>query len=328
MARMGEMKDIESFFKSGPWRPAADIARLFVRHADLEPSPGRIWRYPSTAPEIHLSVVIPTLDGDRGGRLSGLLDQVAGQDLDKFEIIIVKGDPRQGRAINIGAALARGRYLMTLDDDTALPDSMTFSKLQTVLEVHRDIGIAGGNNIVPEDAKSFVRRVMQEIPRRSWEMVSRITDSDLAEHPCLMMRTGEFKALGGENELIPRGLDPYLRQAYRQSNKRVVVVPGVVYHHLPPENLRLLLCQFYRNGRQASFTNRYYPDWVIETPAVHGAFKIKRSPVFRLLRFPSRLTAALVTGKPLWLLAESAYGFGFIHEWIRSDKMQLRRSRS
>jgi glycosyltransferase involved in cell wall biosynthesis len=325
---MGETTGIESRFKSDPWRPAADIARPFVRHADPEPSPGRIWQYPSTASEIHLSVVIPTLDGDRGGRLKGLLAQVAVQDLVTFEIIIVKGDCRQGRAINIGAALARGRYLMTLDDDTALPDSMAFSKLQTVLEEHRDIGIAGGNNIVPEDTKPFVRRVMQEIPRRSWNMVSRITDSDLAEHPCLMMRRAEFKALGGENELIPRGLDPYLRQAYRQSNKRVVVVPGVVYHHLPPENLRRLLCQFYRNGRQAHFTTHHYPDWVIETPAVHGAFKVKRSPVFRLLRFPSRLAAALVIGKPLWFLAESAYGFGFIHEWIRSAKTPLRRYRS
>ena len=325
---MKKMSEIESRFESDPWRPAADVACPFVRHADSEPSPGMFWRYPSTAPEIHLSVVVPTLDGDRGGRLKGLLVQVARQNSVKFEVIIVKGDPRQGRAINIGASLAKGRYLMTLDDDTALPDSMTFSKLHTVLEKHRDIGIAGGNNIVPEDAAPFVRRVMQEIPRRSWKMVSRITDSDLAEHPCLMMRSAEFKALGGENELIPRGLDPYLRQAYRQSNKRVVVVPGVIYHHLPPENLRRLLCQFYRNGRQASFTTRHYPDWIIETPAVHGAFKSKRSPVFRLLRFPSRLTAALVTGKPLWLLAESAYGFGFIHEWLRSAKIPLRSSGS
>jgi glycosyltransferase involved in cell wall biosynthesis len=314
---MGKMSDIESLLITDSWRPAEDIARPFVRHANPEPSPGMIRRYLSNAAEINLSVVIPTLDGDRGGKLNNLLAQIAVQDFVKFEIIIIKGDSRQGRAINIGAALARGHYLITLDDDTALPDSMTFSKLQAVLEEHQDIGIAGGNNVVPEDAKPFVRRVMQEIPRRSWEVVSEITDSDLAEHPCLIMRSAEFKALGGENELIPRGLDPYLRQAYRKSNMRVVVVPGVIYHHLPPENLSILLHQFYRNGRQASYTSQNYPNWIIETPGTHGSFKIQRSQVFRLLRFPFRLIEALVTGKILFFLSELAYGFGFMHEWFR-----------
>ena len=322
------LKGRNSFFEDPIWESASSTDRSFVKYKNPSSSPGYFCRLWMPDQQIKLTVVIPTSDASRGGYFPKLIQQIQEQKYNGYEVIVVKADPRQGRAINIGAALARGRYLMTLDDDTALPDPMTFIKLQTILEKHRDIGIAGGNNIVPEDAKPFVRRVMQEIPRRSWKMVSRITDSDLAEHPCLMMRSAEFKALGGENELIPRGLDPYLRQAYRQAKKRVVVVPGIVYHHLPPENIIRLLCQFYRNGRQASFTTRHYPDWVIETPAVHGAFKSKRSPVFRLLRFPIRLTAALVTGKPLWLLAESAYGFGFLHEWIRSDKMPLKKFQS
>jgi glycosyltransferase involved in cell wall biosynthesis len=267
--------------------------------------------------------VIPTWDGSRDGKLIKLLSQISKQKFTEFEIIIIKGDSRQGRAINIGAALAQGHYLMTLDDDTALPDSMTFSKLKTALQENPDVGIAGGNNIVPLDAKPFVRRVMQEIPRRSWKIVSEITDSDLAEHPCLMMRREEFKALGGENELIPRGLDPYLRQVYRDSNKRVVIVPGVIYHHLPPENFLKLLHQFHRNGRQASFTNRHYPHWIIETPAMHGSFKPRRSPVYRALRFPLRLMQALVTRKPLWFFCELAYAFGFIQERIRPGSMPM-----
>lgn len=311
------MPNIETLFKSGPWRPAADVARQFVQHANPDPSPGVIWQYLPDKPKVSLSIVIPTLDGNREGKLTKLLVQIAGQDYPDFEIIVVRGDPRQGRAINIGAALALGRYLMTLDDDTSLSDPNTFSKLQTALEDHKAVGIAGGNNVVPADAQPFVRRVMQEIPRRSWQVVSEITDSDLAEHPCLMMRTGEFKALGGENELIPRGLDPYLRQAYRKLNKRVVVVPEVIYHHLPPENLSQLLRQFCRNGRQAAYTNRHYPQWIVETPAKHGSFKIQRSLPFRLLRFPIRLMAALVTGKPLWFLCELVYGLGFFYEVLR-----------
>lgn len=322
---MSKISDIQSCFESGSWQAATNVPRSFVRHLNPDPSSGMIWGYSSAGPKIDLSVLIPTLDGNRDGKLKRLLSQIAVQEQVEFEVIIIKGDPRQGRAINIAAALAQGRYLVSLDDDTALPDPLTFSKLQTVLAKHPDIGIAGGNNIIPDGARPFVRRVMREIPRRSWEAVCEITDTDLAEHPCMMMRRIEFMALGGENELIPRGLDPYLRQIYRESNKRVVVVPGVIYHHLPPENLGQLLHQFYRNGQQAYFTNHHYPNWAIETPAIHGAFKSRRSPVYRVLRFPFRLLAALVTGKTLWFLCELAYGAGFIHEWLQSGALSFSR---
>ena len=134
------------------------------------------------------------------------------KNLKNYEVIVVRGDPRQGRAINVAAVIAQGRYLLTLDDDTSLPDSMTFGKLVAVMEKHPEIGIAGGNNVIPTDASPFVRRVMQELPRRSWDPVQEIIDSDLAEHPCMIMGAEDFRFIGGENELIPRGLDPYLRQ--------------------------------------------------------------------------------------------------------------------
>jgi len=189
--------------------------------------------------------------------------------------------------------------------------------LTRVMEDYPDIGMAGGNNLIPKDATPFVRRVMRELPRRSWPMVAEITDSDLAEHPCLIMRTAEFKQVGGENELIPRGLDPYLRMEFRKLGKRVVVVPGVVYHHLPPERLSRLLRQFYRNGFQAAFTNRHYPEWAIETPSRHGPFQSHFSFAFRICRFPLRLLLAITTLKPIWFLCEMVYATGFIHERLR-----------
>jgi GT2 family glycosyltransferase len=259
-----------------------------------------------------LSVVIPTSDAFRGGYFFELLSQIKRQDASDFELIVVRGDPRQGRAINIGVALSKGKYILTLDDDTSIPDPQNFNKLIGVMETHPEIGIAGGSNVIPEDASPFVRRAMKEIPRRSWEPVQSITDSDLAEHPCMIMRTDEFKAIGGENELIPRGLDPYLREAFRRAGKRVVVVPDVTYHHLPPDTLAKLLRQFYRNGRQAAYTNRNYPQWVIETPAEHGSFKTRMPMPIRFLRFPIRLLKALITGRLIWFLSETANALGFV----------------
>jgi GT2 family glycosyltransferase len=295
----------------------SEIPRQFVRHNNPEHSPANFWRILSASAKPILSVVIPTIDSDRDGRFIRLLEQIDNQNMTDYELIVVRGDPRQGRAINIGVAIARGKYLLTLDDDTSLPCPDTFSKLVSAIDSHTDIGIAGGNNLVPDDASSFVRRAMQEIPRRYWEPVQTITDSDLAEHPCMIMRMEEFKAVGGENELIPRGLDPYLREQFRKIGKRVVVVPNVIYHHLPPNTLPKLLSQFYRNGRHAAYTNLFYPQWVIETPAEHGAFRSKVPFSIRILRFPVRAIGALIAGKPIWFLAQVMYGFGFIREYLK-----------
>lgn len=292
----------------------------FVRHrnsdfsADTQIIHGRGCQEGKEQPK--LSVVIPTRDGYGHGILPTLINQIHQQGFQQYEVIIVKGDPRQGRAINVGAALANGDFLLTLDDDTLLPDNQAFTRLLAVMEAHPDIGMAGGNNTIPDWATPFVKRVMQEVPRRSWEPVREITDSDLAEHGCLIMRTAEFKALGGENELIPRGLDPYLRQVFREAGKRVVVVPGVIYHHLPPDTWRKLLRQFFRNGRQAAYTNRHYPQWVIETSDRHGPFP-PRVPVWRrVLRYPIRMLRTLLAGQWIWLFCQISYVIGFILGWL------------
>jgi len=271
-----------------------------------------------------LSVIIPTRDGYRLGKFPKLLDQIRQQSFQEYELIIVKGDSRQGRAINTGAALAKGEFLLTLDDDTSLPDNETFQKLVTVMKSHPDIGMAGGNNTIPEWATHFVKRVMQQVPRRSWEPVAEITDSDLAEHGCLIMRVAEFKALGGENELIPRGLDPYLRQVFREAGKRVVVVPHVIYHHLPPDTWSKLIRQFFRNGRQAAYTNRHYPQWVIETPSSHGEF-VPRVPLWqRILRYPLRVLSSVFAGQWIWLLCQVCYVTGFIFGWVTESNTSRR----
>jgi hypothetical protein len=314
------LMEIESNILSAPWLPVTKIERSFVKHIDPTESPGSVWRQEPVGLPVTLSVIIPTIDAHRDGYFPKLLAQIDRQDFSGYQIFIVKGDPRQGRAVNIAVAISQGKYILTLDDDTSLPDKRTFSKLVSLMEKHPNIGIAGGNNAIPKNASLFVRRAMSQLPRRSWEPVTTITESDLAEHPCMIMRTEEFKAVGGENELIPRGLDPYLRQEFRKIGKQVVVAPGVIYHHLPPDTCKKLLKQFYRNGYQAAFTNRHFPQWVIETPQRHGQFKTQNSLAFRLLRYPVFLLRALITAKPIWFLCEVAYALGFVHQFIFSKK--------
>lgn len=316
-----DRRNLRARFHVASWRPAREVPRPFVRHRNPVPSPGRVWHDPVGEGVPLLTVVIPTSDANRNGYFEQLLGQLSRQTLQHYELIVVLGDPCQGRAINIAAALAQGRYFLILDDDTSLHAPEAIANLVAVIEARPEIGLAGGNNVIPDDASPFVRRVMRQIPRRSWVPVREVTESDLAEHPCLIMRTEEFKAVGGENEWLPRGLDPYLRQAFRDLGKLVVVVPGVIYSHLPPATWRGLLRQFVRNGRHAAFVNRHYPHWVIETPSDHGAFPLRAPSWVRAARFPWQLAKALLTGKPVWCLCEIAYAVGFLQEqWLRKEQ--------
>jgi len=303
-------------FVAAEWKSAAGIARPWVRFHNNEASDGMIWHVPVEKNSPRISLIIPTADADRGGYFRQLMQQLGAQDFQDFELLVIKGDKRQGRAINIGAALARGEYLLTLDDDTSLPDAATLRKLVAAMDAHPDIGMAGGNNTVPEWATPFVKRVMRQVPRRSWEPVTEIVDSDLAEHPCLIMRADLFRQVGGENEQIPRGLDPYLRKAFRDAGSRIVILPGIIYHHLPPDGWKKLLTQFYRNGRQAAYANIHSQEWVIETPAEHGEF-IERVPLSRrVLRYPARMAGSLLRGRWVWLACQACYAWGFVRSWI------------
>jgi GT2 family glycosyltransferase len=263
------------------------------------------------------TVIIPTMDRERGGYFQELLGQLREQTYQDFETIILTGDERQGRAINTGAALARGEILVILDDDTRLGHTDVLQELTTVIREHREIGMAGVANVIPPDTPWLVRRVMSEVPRRSSPTVDAITESDLAEHPCCAIPKRVFIEVGGENEVIPRGLDPYLRREIRRAGYRVVVIPRAYIHHLPPKTLGRLLRQFFRNGRQSAFCTRHYPEWVVELTTEHRkAVPESVSILKRVVRMIGKLTKALVTGRLILFVTSVAYVTGFVWEMI------------
>ncbi|MBM3264720.1 MAG: glycosyltransferase family 2 protein [candidate division Zixibacteria bacterium] len=195
-------------------KAVADERRVFVRHANADPV-SKILRFEASGAGTAgpaVSVLIPTADAERGGYFKRLMGQLEEQTFQDFEVIVVQGDNRQGRALNTAAAAARGDLLVILDDDTRLGHPEVFENLVTAMRAHPDIGMAGVANTVPPDASALVRRVMEEIPRRHSDIVSALVDSDMAEHPCCAIPRQVFRAVGGENEIIPRGLDPYLRR--------------------------------------------------------------------------------------------------------------------
>jgi hypothetical protein len=298
----------------------ASTRRAFVRHVNTDPSSTLI-RFEGaavseTGPAV--STLIPTADAERGGYFKRLMKQLEEQTFQNFEVIVIQGDNRQGRALNTGAAAARGDLLIVLDDDTRLGHPEVFERLVAAMSAYPDIGMAGVANTIPEDAPFLVRRVMKEIPRRHSDIVSEIVDSDMAEHPCCAIPKKVFYAVGGENEIIPRGLDPYLRQEIRNAGYRVVVIPNAYIHHLPPDRLWPLIRQFVRNGRQSALCTVRYPQWVIELTDRHGAgVPEPASMPARVFRGVFRLIRALLSGRLVWLITTAAYQVGFTWEYIR-----------
>jgi len=301
-----------------------NISRPFVKYPKGA-SEGRIEIHrPENVTEPLISIIIPTMGAARQEFLPGLMTQIEQQTFRNFEVILIIGDTRQGRAINCGAALAAGKYLVIFDDDTRLGSDDLLEKMLAQMENHPDIGMAGVANIIPKDASWFVRQVMRELPRRTSPIVSEITDSDLAEHPCCIIPRDVFIKVGGENELIPRGLDPYLRQEIRQAGYRVVVLPELYIHHLPPPTFSKFVRQFYRNGKMAAYVNKFYPEFVVELAYQHGAeVTQKRSLISRIISYCFRTTKAIFTLRLFYLMSLLLYLTGFAIGYLTLEKSDI-----
>jgi glycosyltransferase involved in cell wall biosynthesis len=285
----------------------------FVRYFKDGPVPKlRIVEGRAASGSPRVSVIIPTADGARGGYLDALLRQLDAQTLQSFEVIIVIGDRRQGRAINTAAAIARGDLIVTMDDDTRIGPDDLLERIAAAFDADPTLGIAGVANVVPSDASWILRRAMRELPRRSSAVATRIVDSDMAEHPCLAIRRETFYAIGGEHEIIPRGLDPYLRREVRGRGLRVVVLPHLWIHHLLPPTLRGILRQYHRNGVGSAFVKKFHPEFVIDQALDHGRDIPSDHGLFpRALRYGARLGGALLTGRWIYLATLFTYAVGY-----------------
>lgn len=303
---------------------AAEKRREFVRYRSDGPLPRMrvISEHGESRPLV--TVVIPTTDGSRGGNLTRLLDQLGQQTFTEFEVVVVEGDRRQGRAINTAAAIARGDILITMDDDSRLGHSDLLARIVAAFAADPTIGIAGVSNVVPPDAPWVVRRAMRELPRRSSPIVEAVTDSDMAEHPCLGIRKGVFYRVGGEHEWIPRGLDPYLRREVRKIGYRVVVVPRAWIHHMLPATVRGIVRQYFRNGVGAAYVAKFYPDFVIDQTLDHRAAPPSADArLARGVRYVGRLAGAACAMRWIYLATLVSYATGYAWGmWrLRSDSL-------
>ena len=295
MLRSGVLASIEAFSERG----------LYCVPMSAEPT--------EHAPP-RASVIIPSWDGYRNGCVPRLLESIKHQTFRGFELHVVKGVSPQGKAINEGAAKARGDILIILDDDAQLADATVFQRLIDALDADSTIGMAGASIVPPPDATPFQRRAASQFPRFNTPVVDVIRDSDLACHGCCAIPARVFREVGGEREDLIRGLDPDLRVRLRAAGYRVVLAPRACIHHPLPDGWGGLLRTFSRNGFGSAYAWKFRRDTVYETAETLDAarFRAKTSLAYRIIRFPLRLACALLCGKALRFGAYCAYALGYL----------------
>jgi glycosyltransferase involved in cell wall biosynthesis len=268
------------------------------------------------------TIVIPSLDGDRQGRLGELLASLRSQTFQDFEVRLMLLDPRQGRAINRAVRAARGDLIVTMDDDTQLGHSEVLWNLVKALDSDPTIGIAGASTIPGPDSSRFQRAACLQIPRRYFPVTERTVDSDMAQHPCLAMRRAVFEEVGGEDEELVRGLDPLLRHRVRQAGYRVVVIPYTWVSHPLPESGWKIFEMYSRNGRGSAFACRHFRERVYELSdgSPEARFSAQRPRWFRALRYPLRMLGSVLTLRWIKLVAELGYLTGYLSETVRPSR--------
>lgn len=269
-------------------------------------------------PEV--SIIVPSLDDSRKHHLDALLKDLEKQTFQAYHLHVIRGDRRQGRAINQGIREAQEDIVIILDDDTRLANDRVLENVLSCLLSDPGIGMAGASTLIPEWANGLQRRAMRELPRRTFPLVEVPTESDMVQHPCCAMRKSLFLEIGGEREDIVRGLDPDLRQRVRDRGYRVVIAPQCGVYHLLPSRFFGLMAMAFRNGKGSAFAQRTHPELIVETGDGFDEGFARRVPFGeRILRYPARILQALIEGKPIlfcWLLVYAlGHAMGYVWLW-------------
>jgi len=259
-----------------------------------------------------VSVIIPSLDGYRGGNVPRLIKQIEGQTFKDLEIIVIKGVRPNGKARNEGAKKARGEILICIDDDVTLGHNKIIENLVRYLERDQNLGLLGISKLIPQASNWFQRRSAKEIPRATSPIYSELTEGDLVDHMCIAVRKDLFFKVGMENENLIRGTDPDLRYRIRKAGFKIAIVPDSWGYHPVPGSLIKLLKTFYINGMGSCWVQRHYPELAFHDSEDHTTpFQPQTTRPFRMMTFCGDLLKSILHGHIFYFLARISYALGF-----------------
>lgn len=273
------------------------------------------------------SVVIPHFYPSRHHIVARTVEALRQQTFREMEILIVHGVAPQGRAINEGAKQAEGKFLIVMDDDSALGHDRVVENLVRVLSDDDTIAMAGASILTPEDANAFQKMAAKQFPRFNMPVVKEVTESDLPCHGLVAFRKDVFDQVGKERDDILRGLDPDLRVRIRKAGYKVVLAPDTWAYHPLPESFFKFLRLFFRNGYGSAYLQVVHPELSYDTDEnlESSGFTPKRSFLYRGLRYPIRLIQSLINLQGIRFSGYLVYLFGYLIGYLR---FSLRRPNS
>lgn len=264
------------------------------------------------APKV--TVLIPSLDGHRGGQVPRLVDQLKGQTFRDMEILVIRGVRPNGRARNVGARQARGEILISIDDDVTLGHDRIVENLVRFLEEDSTIGLLGISKLIPGDSTRFQKRVAEEIPRAVSPVYDRLTEGDLVDHTCIAIRKALYFDIGMENEQIVRGTDPDLRHRLRTAGYRIAICPGSWGYHPVPGRMGTLLKMFFHGGMGSAWVRRYHPELAFRDSEDHTApFRARTTLGYRIGRSIRDLGRRILRGHMIYAAASASYALGYLY---------------
>jgi len=263
---------------------------------------------------VKVSVIIPSLDGQRDGNVARLISGLKNQTYKNLEIIVVEGVRPNGKARNAGAVRAKGEILISIDDDVTIGHNEVIENLVKHLESDENLGLIGISKLVPEDSNWFQRRCAKEIPRSTSPIYDELTEGDLVDHTCIAIPRDIYFKVGMENENLIRGTDPDLRHRIRQAGYKVAVIPNSWGYHPMPKTLYKLLKTFFKNGMGSCWVQRCFPALAYNDSDTHtSSFQAQTGLSHRIVYSALQLLLLVYKGNIIYLLARISYGFGFLY---------------
>lgn len=192
-----------------------------------------------------VSIIVPSLDGNRGGNVATLVEDIRKQSFQDYELILVKGESPNGHARNIGVGIAKGEIFVFIDDDALLADNNVIENLILPLKKDQQIGMTGASIAIPRDANWFQRLIPKESFGGASLMKQNKEAYDEVQHTCCALPKKVYESIGGENDRLLTGTDVDLRYRLRKAGYKLVLAADCqVYHKLPDSPAKLWRQQF------------------------------------------------------------------------------------
>jgi len=197
-----------------------------------------------------VSIVVPSRTGD----VEALKTQLARQSLRGWELLVDTDPSTPGKARNLGAARARGRWLVFFDDDVTLGSEKLLADLVKTLEAVGKNACVGVPCRITPWANRFQRQLYLEgfYPQRvsgvggrdgpeagnGSQGLLKTSWLDSVNGRCMAMGRETFQVLGGFDGLLPSGEEPELLYRLCRKGGEVFLLTKHWVYYAPPENFK------------------------------------------------------------------------------------------